>query len=141
MIRGIEQPTYQELLRQFPPRTITTEKAYEEALGEIDELLAKQKLSEAEQDFLSVLSTLVQVYEEQHYPIEELGARGIELVRGLIELHELSKDVLLPIFESPATLEETLRFERELTASEINQLALFFELPHSCFFENVTLSV
>ena len=136
MIRGIE-PTYNELLIHFPPRTIETEEAYEGVLSEMERLLAKQSLSSAEKDFLSLLSTLVQVYEETHYPVSELGSQGVKLLRGLIELHESPFDELLSIFGTRSALDETLRRERPLTLLQIDALAHYFELPHQHFFESV----
>lgn len=136
MILGSDT-TYIDLLLRFPPRKITTEAEYEAALEEIDVLLAKNPPSPAEQEFLALLSTLVQSYEEEHYPVEEFGLRGIQLVKGLMKLQALTVRDLLPVFNSVEEATAVLEDQQPLTTTQINRLASFFNLPHEVFFEPV----
>ena len=65
---------------------------------------------------------------------------GIELVRGLIELHDLKRNDLTPIFKTKSIASAVLNGKRRLTVEQINNLATFFKLPHDCFFEPVALA-
>ena len=50
-------------------KPIKTESDYNEALAEIEQLM-RAELNTSEGDRLDVLTTLVEAYEEKHYPIE-----------------------------------------------------------------------
>lgn len=126
---------YTNLLLRFPPRILSSEEEYEAALAEIDILLSKLELSEAEQAFLALLSTLVQGYEEKYYPAGEFELRGLDLLKGLMELHNLRQRDLLPIFKTRSIASAILNGHRRLTVEHINKLAAFFGLPHELFFE------
>ncbi len=60
---------------------------------------------------------------------------GVELVRGLMEMHGLKQKELLPIFKTKSTASQVLNGKRQLTAAHIDGLATFFNLPHGLFFE------
>ena len=49
----------------------------------IDRLLARGRLAGDEEDYLDVLSDLVEKYEDQHYPIEPVS--GLDALRHLVE--------------------------------------------------------
>ncbi|MEM7113433.1 MAG: transcriptional regulator [Chloroflexota bacterium] len=136
MILGSDT-AYTDLLLRFPPRLITTEAEYEAALDEIGGLLAKEPLSEAEREFLALLSALIQSYEEEKYPVEEFGLRGVPLINGLMELHELTVANLLPVFETVEAATAVLEQKSSLTVVQINRLASFFNLSHDLFFEPI----
>ena len=141
MIPGIEprielsdaNRTYAELLDYFEPRPITCDEEYWAANAVIDQLLAKPSLSEDAQDYLHLLSMLVEVYDEEQETVPEL--RGIELLRALIEESALKQRSLLPIFKHESVISEILAGRRHLTVTHIDQLAKFFGLPHQLFFE------
>ncbi len=112
-----------------------TEAKYEAVLEEISNLLVRDPMNEAEREFLALLSALVQSYEEEHYPVDEFGLRGVALIKGLMELHGLSLDDLLPVFGTMETATAVLQQTSPLTARQINQLATFFNLSRDVFFE------
>lgn len=82
-----------------------------------------------------MLGTLVVDYETptENEAIYEL--RGIELVKALVELHDLKQKDLVPIFKTRSIVSAVLNGKRALTAEHINKLAAFFHLPHEVFFE------
>lgn len=127
--------SYQELLQLFVPRPIVTEAEYEATVAEMNALIDKGELTPDEQDFLTLLGTLVSAYEDAHFPDEEFELRGIELVRGLMELHDLKQKDLTPVFKTKSITSEVLNGKRPLTAEHINRLAAYFRLPHELFFE------
>ena len=135
MIRGTNNQAYRELLLDFLPRPIATETDYQVTQQEIDRLLDKEALTPDEQDYLDLLGTLVVDYETRTEDETVYELRGIELVRALVELHDLKQRDLVPIFKTRSIASAVLNGKRALTAEHINKLATFFHLPHELFFE------
>jgi HTH-type transcriptional regulator/antitoxin HigA len=100
---------------------IKTEKEYEKALKEIDNLLdAKENSSEAEK--LEILSMLVEDYENKHYKIE--APDPIEAINFRVEQLGLSRKDLEKSIGSRSKVSEILNKRRLLTLSMIRKLAL-----------------
>ena len=76
------EPPYIELLKNFPPRPITSEEELIATQKIIDSLIDKGELTLHEQDYLNVLGTLVHEYEEKHQLIPDI--HGVELLKALI---------------------------------------------------------
>ena len=134
MIRG---SSYEDLLLSYAPRTIQNESQYKQAVIHVSSLLEIQMLTSAEKELLLLLTTLIQAYEEQHYPAETFESCGIELLNGLMELHGLRQVDLLPIFKTRSIASTVLSGKRRLTVEHINRLAHFFKLPHRVFFDPI----
>lgn len=62
---------YDMLVAQFPLKPIKSEEELDKALLLVNKLVDKGDLDKDEEDYLSVLSNLVEAYEEVHYPILE----------------------------------------------------------------------
>ncbi|WP_225225880.1 helix-turn-helix domain-containing protein [Komarekiella delphini-convector] len=78
-------------------RAIRTEADYRAALDEIERLFDAE-LNTPEFDRLEVLTTLVEAYEQRHYPIE--APDPIEAVLYYLESRGLSVDELEPVIGS-----------------------------------------
>ena len=135
MIPGTVSPTYEELMLDFLPRPIKTEAEFEAVQREVDRLLDKSELSPDEQDYLDLLGTLIMDYEERTEDETQYELRGVELIKGLMELHDLKQKDLVPIFKTKSIVSAVLNGKRQLTAEHINKLSAFFHLPHELFFE------
>ena len=86
---------YDSLLLEHRPRPIRSESAYSRMLRQVDQLMAKQRLSHAERDLVELLSTLIVQYESQVHPTPEVTP---EEKRG----HErFPRDCPLPAGEAP----------------------------------------
>src|ERR1700726_4488105 len=59
------------LIRRFPLRPIRSEAELDRATAVINTLLDRAKLDAAEDDYLDVLSNLVEHYEDKHHAIGE----------------------------------------------------------------------
>lgn len=138
MIPGTISPTYEELLLNFLPRPVKSEADYEAVQQEIDQLIDKDELSVDEQDYLDLLGTLIMEYEERTEEKADYELHGVELVKGLLELHDLKQQDLVPIFKTKSIVSAVLNGKRPLTAEHINKLAAYFHLPHELFFEPVS---
>jgi HTH-type transcriptional regulator/antitoxin HigA len=100
-------------------KPIKTEADYQAALDEIERLLdAKPGTSEA--DRLEILTTLVEAYEEKHYPIP--WPDPIEAILYQMESRGLSRRDLEPYIGSRARVSEILNRKRPLTVEMIRSL-------------------
>src|SRR5262249_38713181 len=86
MKKGVVGKEYFELVRHFPLRPIRSERELDHAIEVIDELIAREDRSRAEDDYLDVLSDLVEKYESEHHPIPD--ASPVEMLQFLIEERE-----------------------------------------------------
>lgn len=128
---------YLELLKQYPPRLIHNKEELENTEKVISSFLDKIKLDKIEltieeREYLSVLGALIYEYEETYNVIPDIY--GIELLKFLLELKNLQKQDLLPIFEDQSTLDDIFDEQRELTTIHIQELAIFFNISPALFF-------
>ncbi len=80
---GRTSDRYFALVREFPLRPLRTDAELDRAIAIIDRLLARGALAHDEDDYLDVLSDLVEKYEDERYPIEPIA--GIDALRHLVE--------------------------------------------------------
>ncbi|MFZ4660855.1 MAG: helix-turn-helix domain-containing protein [Caldilineaceae bacterium] len=135
MMNGLNKTHYRQLLSTFLPRTIKNQAEYNEVQAEIDRLIDKDELSDEETAYLDLLGTLVWAYEAKTEDKANYTLRGVELLKGLLELHGLKQKDLLSIFKSESIVSAVLNGKRKLTVDHINLLAAFFHVPHELFFE------
>ncbi|MEO2088272.1 MAG: hypothetical protein ABGY75_02085, partial [Gemmataceae bacterium] len=86
---GRHHGRYLELLARFPLRPVRTEAELDAATEVIHELIDQHKRSAAEDDYLDVLSDLVEKYEEVHYPNEEVSDGG--MLTYLMEVKDVTQ--------------------------------------------------
>jgi HTH-type transcriptional regulator/antitoxin HigA len=125
---------YFELLKKFPPRPIKSEEELMETQKVIDDLLDKQELTIAEQDYLNVLGALVYEYERTQETIPDIY--GVELLKALLEEFGLRQKDLIPIFKTESIVSDVLKGKRQLTTRHIQELADFFHVSPAVFFPN-----
>ena len=107
-------------------KPIKTQADYEAALQEI-EALFEAKPGTAAGDRLEILSTLVEAYEEQHYPIPTPDP--IETIRYYMESRGLSRRDLEPYVGSRARVSEVLNKKRPLSLTMIRNLHQGLGIP------------
>lgn len=100
-------------------RPIRTEADYNAALKEI-ELLWNAPYGSSEGDKLDILVTLVEAYEEKHYPI--LPPDPIEAIIHYLESQNLSRRDLEPYIGSRGRVSEILNRKRALSLNMIRKL-------------------
>jgi HTH-type transcriptional regulator/antitoxin HigA len=125
---------YFELLKKFPPRPIKSEEELMETQKVIDDLLDKQELTIAEQDYLNVLGALVYEYERTQETIPDIY--GVELLKALLEEFGLRQKDLIPIFKTESIVSDVLKGKRQITTRHIQELADFFHVSPAVFFPN-----
>ncbi len=125
---------YGELLTEFEPTVIKTEKENEIALAKLDRLIQKgeENWSTAEAKIFELLSLLVEQFEEKAYPLGKLTS-PIDSLRVLMEERDLKQADLAPIFGGQSVVSDVLKGKREISGRQAKQLAEKFHYPVAVF--------
>jgi HTH-type transcriptional regulator/antitoxin HigA len=105
---------------------IKTEADYQAALLRVDGLMQAQP-NTSEGDDLDVLTTLISVYEDQHFPI--MPPDPIEALLYWMETRDLTRRDLEPLLGSRARVAEILNRRRTLTLEMIRRLHNVLGIP------------
>ena len=100
-------------------RPIRTEQDHDEALARIDELMGA-KLGTPEGDELDVLVTLVDAYEEKHFPMDPPDP--IMAIQFRMEQQGLTRKDLEPMIGSRARVSEVMNRKRGLTLAMVRRV-------------------
>jgi HTH-type transcriptional regulator/antitoxin HigA len=107
-------------------RPIKTEADYRAALDEIEKLF-EAKPNTPECDLLEVLTTLVEAYEQQHYPID--APDPVEAILYYLESRGLSWQDLESVIGSREQVGEVLNRQQPLTLEMIRRLHSSLGIP------------
>ena len=107
-------------------RLIKTEADYESALVRIDQLMGAEPGSQ-EGDMLDLLVTLVELYEDQHYPIGM--SDPIDAIKFVMEQNNLTPKDLVPYIGSRGKVSEILAGKRKLSLSMMRALNKHLGIP------------
>ena len=102
-------------------RPIRTEADYGAALVEVARLFDAAPAS-PEVDRLDVLTTLIEAYQAQHYPVPEPDP--VEAIKYYMEIRGLSRSDLETYIGSRARVAEVLNHKRSLSLSMIRRLVV-----------------
>jgi HTH-type transcriptional regulator / antitoxin HigA len=115
-----------------PLPTIRNEREYNAAVRRLNELL--DELGESEKHplygLLDILGTLIQAYEEEHYPIPDVT--GPQVLHFLMDEHGLTQSDL-PEVGSQGVVSEILNGKRTLNVRQIRALAEKFKVSSAVF--------
>ena len=112
-------------------KPIKTQKDYENTLSQIESLM-DAKPNTLQMDELEILTTLVEVYEEQHYKID--APDPIEAIKFRMEQEGLKQKDLVPIVGSKSRVSEILNKKRKLTIEMIRNLHKKLHIPIESLF-------
>ena len=107
-------------------RRIRTDDDLEAALKRIDEIFDAPEGS-PEEDELDILSTLVERYEDEHYPI--LPVSPIAAIEFMMEQRDLKRRDLVPFIGSASKVSEVLSGKRDITMSMARSLNKHLGIP------------
>ena len=107
-------------------KPIRTEADYEAALAVVERLWGA-KSGTPKGDRLDVLATLIEVYEEQHYPIDPPDP--IEAIKFRMEQQGLTRKDLEGIIGSRTRIAEVLSRKRSLSIAMIRRLHKSLGIP------------
>ena len=112
--------------------TVRTERDYDRAMRHLNELLDEVGANERHSLYglLDTLGTLLEAYEEKHFPLPELG--GGEMLRFFMDEHGLTQSEF-PEVGSQGVVSEVLAAKRELNVRQIRALARRFHVSPAVF--------
>jgi HTH-type transcriptional regulator/antitoxin HigA len=122
------------LVRELPLRPLRSDRELDQARAMINRLLARGRLAGDEEDYLDVLSDLVEKDEDQRYPIEPVS--GLDALRHLVESRGKTRATVAAEAGLPeSTLSEVLLGRRRLTTRHIGILARYFRIDPGVFLD------
>lgn len=129
---SFDQNAYLELVTLLPLRPIRSERESDRAIKMIDSLLDRPKLTKAEQDYLDVLTDLVEKYEIKAHPAQP--ATDAEMLAHLMEARGMSQTALATaVGIAGSTISGVLHSKRKLRRDHIGRLAAFFGISPAAF--------
>lgn len=115
---------------------IKTKKDYNEALTRIEQLMdAKRNTLDA--DELDILATLVEAYEERHFPIE--SPDPIAAIEHCMEALGFTRKDLEPILGSKSRVSEVLNKKRKLSMDMVRNLNEKMGIPAQALIKDYEL--
>jgi HTH-type transcriptional regulator / antitoxin HigA len=123
---------YKAINAEIPLRPLRTADDYAAAVEAMNRLLDEGGAGENSPlaDLAATLGTLIAEYDSSRYAFG--GATGIEVLRFLMEQHQLRQSDL-PEVGSQGVVSEILSGKRELTVRHMRDLGLRFGVPPSVF--------
>jgi HTH-type transcriptional regulator/antitoxin HigA len=108
-------------------KPIRTEEDYESACRRIDEIFQAEPGSKEEEE-LDILATLVDAYEEEHFPLGK--PHPIEAIKIQMENLGMSrKDLMEALGKSSGRVSDILNKRRHLTLDDIRKLSTLLHIP------------
>ena len=130
--RAIDRQKYGKLLARTLPGVIETEAEYEHFLAEIEKLIDKEdKRSPEEDKLLDLMTTLVESFEDKHFPISDVLPH--EALQELMRSRGLKQRDLLHIFGSDGIASEVVNGKRNISRTHAKALAEYFHVPVALF--------
>ncbi len=117
-------------------KPIRTETDHEAALREIERLWGADT-GTPEGDRLEVLTTLVEAYEEAHFPMD--APDPIEAIKFRLEQQGKDKKALIGVIGNRSRVYEVLRRDRALSLSMIQRLNQTLKIPAEVLIRPVRL--
>lgn len=134
--------TYKQLLSWYPIKSIRDEAEYDATVKIAETLAVYNVLNEDQTRYLDTISTLIEVYEDQHMTIDWPNLSGLEILKGLLEDHRMTASDfarLIGVHRSLGT--RILNGERNLTVAHIRILAERFKVSPELFMKVTPLGV
>lgn len=107
-------------------KLIKTEKDYKEALKLADKLFDAEP-DTSESDMLELIVTLIEIYEKEHYPID--NPSPLAAIKFRMEQLNLTQKDLIPIIGSKSKVSEVLSGKRTLSLNMIRKLSSELGIP------------
>ena len=116
-------------------RPIDTEEQYDRVLAVIDELAPRTDRTAEEDDYLLMLSWIIEQYEAQYYAIDTSELSVLEILQHLVEESGMTGSDLGRLLGHRELGGKLLRGERKLSKNHIQLLAKHFKVSPSLFLQ------
>ncbi len=127
------QPEYCRLLSDTLPSVIQSEPQNDEYLRQVADLLRRgDALTSAEQEYVKLLTLLIEDFEEKAYSTPP--STPLEALVFLMDQHGLKQKDLSDVFGTRSITSEILSGKRELNKEQIRRLSERFHVSPELFF-------
>ncbi|MCA2723985.1 MAG: transcriptional regulator [Microcystis sp. M048S1] len=123
--------TYGRLLAEYLPKVIENDAENEQAIILAESLSHRENRSLEETTLLNLLLTLIEKYEQDHYPLEESEPHSI--LWELMEANNLQEKDLSDILGSKTIVSDILIGQQIITEKQAVKLGQFFHVDSSLF--------
>lgn len=111
-------------------KIIENDNEYDEALEAIKSLM-DAGVSEENEDYLEVLSLLVEKFEEEKgYKLENNSFDAVDIISYYLSEHGLPQKSLVPILGPASRVSEIMNRKRKLSLTQIENLYTHFKIPY-----------
>ena len=131
MTRTFNPESYGKLLAEYKPKTITTEEENEEAIKLAQNLEHRPNRTPEEEILLELLVTLIEKFEENHYPIAQGTPHS--MLMHLMDARDITTEALADVIGSLEVVREIINGDRTINKAEAEALANYFHVDASLF--------
>lgn len=132
MTLTFNRESYANLLSEVLPQPIETEVEYKRVLAIVELLMNKKATSLEESRLLDLFVILVEKFESEHYPSQNISTPHSRLLH-LLEANNLQSVDLIDIFGSIDIVSEVIDGKRSIDRNHADKLGDRFNLPSSLF--------
>lgn len=123
--------TYASLLAQYRPKIIASEAENDTAIALAENLAHRAPKSPEEEALLELLITLIEKFEDEHYPIPV--STPLEMLKHLMEARSLKQEDLVGIIGSRGVVSEVFNGKRNISKAQAKSLATYFNVEVGLF--------
>lgn len=131
MVLTFDRATYTDLLSQVTPKVTETEEEYGVTLAIVESLAFNPNRTTEQTVLYKLLVSLVEAYEEEHYPITE--ASPVVVLNHILEASETTPTDLVGLLGSSRAVSEIVDGSRVISKVEAQILANRFNISPSLF--------
>jgi HTH-type transcriptional regulator / antitoxin HigA len=131
MTLTFDTDTYANLLTQYRPKVITSEMENDTAIALAEEIAHRDRKSPEEEALLDLLITLIEKFEEEHYPIPV--SSPLEMLKHLMEASSLKQENLIGVIGSRGVVSEVVNGKRSISKAQAIALGKFFNVDTGLF--------
>ena len=134
MTSTLDRQVYASLLGQVLPKVIESEEENELFLAEVEKLMdLGDNLTPEQLQLLNLLVSLIEQFEDQHYPIS--SASPLEVLNELMLQRNLKQKDIVHLFGSQGVASEVLSGKRAISKAHAKALGEFFYTDPTLFLE------
>jgi HTH-type transcriptional regulator / antitoxin HigA len=127
----LDRNNYPQLLAEFVPQAIDSEAEYDRALAIAERLTFKKDRTEAEIKFLKLVVVLIEDYETEHYPMDDVAPH--DLLQHLMESNGTRQADLVGLIGSRGVVSEVVNGKRAISKAQAKALGEFFSVSPGLF--------
>jgi HTH-type transcriptional regulator / antitoxin HigA len=131
-MNAVAAKEYATLLSRIKPEAVHDEQQNQSYIRQLEELTGKKNASPAEEKLIQLLTVLVEAYENKFHTVPNAGP--LDILRHLMEVHELRQKDLIDVFGAESTVSDVLNGKREITKEQVRRLSKRFHVSPAVFF-------